>query len=145
MKIVVLNGPNLNLLGTREPAIYGTNTLADIQTLCERWGADHGHDIQFYQSNHEGALIDAVHESRGVADGIVINPAGFTFTSVALLDALKSFDGTKIELHLANIHQREDIYHDSLVSRTATAVICGLGIVGYKLALDAIESLDCQT
>lgn len=139
MKIFILNGPNLNLLGTREPEIYGTDTLADIESTCQRWARARNHEIDFRQSNHEGLLIDTVHEARDAADALVINPAGFTFTSIALLDALKAFDKPKIEVHLANIHRREDLYHHSLISRTANGVICGFGTYGYQMALDAID------
>lgn len=140
MIVYVLNGPNLNLLGTREPDIYGTQTLQDIEDSCRAWGAERQYQIEFRQSNHEGVLIDAVHEARDRADAIVINPAGFTFTSVALLDALKAFNAPKMEVHLANIHKREELYHRSLVSRTATGVLCGFGLFGYRMALEAVHA-----
>lgn len=140
MRIVVLNGPNLNLLGTREPQIYGTRTLADIEKLCLTWAAEHDCEIEFSQSNHEGVLIDAIHAARGVADAILINPAGLTFTSVALMDALRAFEGVKFEIHLANIHQREEIYHNSLISKTAHGVLAGFGMFGYRMALDAVHA-----
>jgi len=134
--IFVLNGPNLNLLGQREPEIYGTETLADIQGMCERAAGRLGLGVVFHQSNHEGVLIDRVHEARGSAAGIVVNPAGFTGTSVALLDALKTFEGPIVEVHLSNIHRRETFRHHSYVSLAATGVICGLGSQGYVLALE---------
>ena len=139
--VFVLNGPNLNLLGEREPDIYGRTTLAEIETACRARAEMHGLAVEFRQTNFEGALVESVHEARRRAVGIVINPAGYSFTSVALLDALKMFDGPKIELHISNIHKREEIYHRSLVSRTATAVIAGLGPRGYDVALDAMRLL----
>ena len=138
--IFVLNGPNLNLLGVREPEIYGHDTLDDIQKRCIKRAQEHGLEIDFRQSNYEGKLIESVHEARGIACGIVINPAGLSFSSVSLLDALKMFDGPKIEVHISNIHKRESIYHKSLISMTATGVIAGLGSLGYLLAIDAIAA-----
>jgi 3-dehydroquinate dehydratase-2 len=137
--VFILNGPNLNLLGEREPHIYGHETLAMIEQRCIERGREHGFRIDFRQSNIEGEIINSVHEARKVASAIIINPAGFSFTSIALLDALKAFDGLKLEVHLSNIHQREAIYHHSLVSKTAHAVIAGLGADGYILALDALR------
>jgi len=139
--VFVLNGPNLNLLGEREPEIYGRTTLPEIERMCASRAKSRGLGLDFRQTNFEGTLIESVHEARKAAAGIIINPAGWTFTSVALLDALKMFDGPKIELHISNIHQREAIYHDSLVSRTATAVIAGLGPDGYGIAIDAMAML----
>ncbi|CAH1651912.1 MULTISPECIES: type II 3-dehydroquinate dehydratase [unclassified Chelatococcus] len=139
--VYVLNGPNLNLLGEREPAIYGTATLANIRERCEKAAAKLGLQIDFRQTNFEGELVESVQEARGKACGIVINPAAYTFTSIALLDALKTFDKPKIEIHLSNIHTRESIYHNSLISRTATGVIIGLGAAGYELALQAVAGL----
>lgn len=137
--VFILNGPNLNLLGEREPHIYGFDTLADIEQRCIARGKEHGFSIDFRQSNIEGEIINSVHEARKKAVAIIINPAGFSFTSIALLDSLKAFDGVKFEVHLSNIHQREEIYHHSLVSKTAHAVIAGLGADGYILALDALR------
>jgi 3-dehydroquinate dehydratase II len=138
-KIFILNGPNLNRLGVREPSIYGSETLASIQQRCEARATAHGLGIEFRQTNFEGTLIESVHEAcDSAAVGIIINPAGYSFSSVALLDALKMFGGPKIEVHLSNIHSREAIYHHSLVSKTATAVIAGLGGDGYMYAVDAI-------
>ena len=139
--VFVLNGPNLNLLGEREPAIYGSTPLAEIEAACRARAGTLGLAVDFRQTNFEGALVESVHEARRAAAGIVINPAGYSFTSVALLDALKMFDGPKIELHISNIHRREEIYHRSLVSKAATAVIAGLGPSGYGVALDAMRGL----
>jgi len=138
--VFVLNGPNLNLLGVREPEIYGTQTLEDIKKRCIARAKTHGLEIDFRQSNFEGVMIESVHEAREKAVGIVINPAGLSFRSIPLLDSLKMFDGPKIEVHLTNIHQREAIYHRSLISRTATGVIAGLGADGYVLAIEAIAN-----
>ncbi|CAM5767276.1 type II 3-dehydroquinate dehydratase [Bosea minatitlanensis] len=139
--IFILNGPNLNLLGQREPAIYGTTTLAEIEARCRAKAGALGYEVDFRQSNFEGELIESVHRARQEACGLVINPAGYSFTSVALLDALKMFDGPKIELHISNIHAREATYHHSLVSRAVTAVIAGLGADGYELAIQAMAGL----
>jgi 3-dehydroquinate dehydratase-2 len=136
-----LNGPNLNLLGQREPEIYGRTTLAEIHERCVARAATLGHQVEFRQTNFEGELIESVHQARNEAAGIIINPAGYTFTSVALLDALKMFDGPKIELHISNIHARESIYHNSLISRTATAVMMGFGANGYELAIEAMSRM----
>jgi 3-dehydroquinate dehydratase-2 len=139
--IYVLNGPNLNLLGEREPEIYGHTTLADIEANCARRAGGLGLTIDFRQTNFEGELIESVHEARRKAAGIVINPAGYTFTSIALLDSLKMFNGPKIELHISNVHTRESIYHNSLISRTATGLVVGFGAYGYEMALDAMRHL----
>ena len=140
-RIDILNGPNLNLLGVREPEIYGHQTLADIEQLCRRFAAGRGLEVMFRQSNHEGQIIDWIQEARLEAAAIVINPAGFTSTSIAILDALKTFEGPIVEVHLSNIHRRESFRHHSYVSLAATGVICGLGAHGYLLALDAIAGL----
>jgi len=140
-RIAILNGPNLNLLGTREPEIYGRRTLAEIEAECRRFAEARGLEIEFRQSNHEGELIDWVQEARAQAAAIIINPAGFTTTSIALLDALKMFEGPIVEVHLSNIHRREAFRHKSYVSLAATGVICGLGARGYLLALDALAEL----
>lgn len=133
MPIYILNGPNLNRLGKREPAIYGTTTLAEVEQLCRAAAGDRG--IVFHQTNSEEALIDWVHEAIDAAAGIIINPAAFTFTSLALLDALKMFEGPVIEFHISNIHKREPIYHRSYVSMRADAVLAGLGAGGYATAV----------
>jgi 3-dehydroquinate dehydratase-2 len=139
--ILVLNGPNLNLLGVREPEIYGRETLDDIKQRCIARAKAHGLDIDFRQSNSEATLIDWLHEARGTKAGVVINPAGFSFHSIALLDALKMFDGPKVEVHITNIHKREPMYQKSLMSHGVTGVIAGLGGNGYALAVDAIAEL----
>ena len=138
--VFILNGPNLNLLGEREPHIYGTTTLAQIEQRCRAKAETLGLGIVFRQSNLEGELINWLHEARKVASGIVINPAGYSFTSVALLDALKASELPIMEVHISNIHQREAIYHHSLVSKAATGVLCGLGPLGYELALQALAA-----
>lgn len=137
--IYILNGPNLNLLGEREPEIYGHDTLADIEARCRLRAQALGLALDFRQTNFEGTLVESVHEARKAACGIIINPAGLSFYSVPLLDSLKAFDGPKIEVHLSNIHQREAIYHHSLVSKTAHVVIAGAGAYGYELAIDALH------
>ncbi|HXM84661.1 MAG TPA: type II 3-dehydroquinate dehydratase [Stellaceae bacterium] len=139
--ILVLNGPNLNLLGVREPATYGRDTLADIEEACLERAAVLDLTVDFRQSNHEGQLVEWIQEARENADGIIINPAGYTTTSVALLDALKAVELPVIEVHISNIHRREQFRHNSLVSQAARGVICGLGAHGYLLALDAIARI----
>jgi 3-dehydroquinate dehydratase II len=136
--VYVLNGPNLNLLGKREPHIYGHATLADIERQCADDCSRLGLHLVFRQSNHEGQLVEWVHEARERAGGIVINPAGYSFTSVALLDALKASELPVAEVHITNIHRREPMYHKSLVSLAALGVICGFGPLGYTLALTAL-------
>jgi 3-dehydroquinate dehydratase-2 len=137
--IYILNGPNLNRLGMREPEIYGRTTLAEVEAMCRE--AIPGQAIEFRQSNREYEIIDWVHEAIDKACGIVINPAAFTFTSMAIMDALKMFPGPIIELHISNIHRRAPIYHKSLVSPVATAVVAGLGAKGYPIAVRAIVEL----
>ncbi|MBU6507156.1 MAG: type II 3-dehydroquinate dehydratase [Alphaproteobacteria bacterium] len=139
--ILILNGPNLNLLGVREPETYGRDTLADIEEACMERGSVLGLTVDFRQTNTEGQLVEWIQEARENADGIVINPAGYTTTSVAILDALLAAELPIIEVHLSNIHRREAFRHDSLVSRAATGVICGLGAQGYLLALEAMARL----
>ncbi len=134
-KILVLNGPNLNLLGEREPHIYGHTTLAQIEERCLAVGQRLALAVDFRQSNHEGQLIDWIHEARKNAAGIVFNPAAFSFTSMAILDALKASQLPIVEVHITNIHRREPMYHKSYVSLAATGVICGLGPFGYEAAL----------
>ncbi len=140
-KILVLNGPNLNLLGSREPEIYGTDTLADIEKRMGAGAKTLGVDIDFRQSNHEGELVDWIQEARTSCAGIIINPAAYTHTSVAILDALKACDIPIIELHLSNPHAREHFRRRSFVSSVATGVICGFGAHGYRLALEAMAKL----
>ena len=136
--VLILNGPNLNLLGTREPEIYGHDTLADIEAACRTHAAGLGLQLDCRQSNHEGQLIDWVQEARTGFAGIVINPGAYSHTSIALLDALKAVQTPIVEVHLSNIHQREDFRHHSYISHAAKGVICGLGIQGYLSALDAM-------
>ena len=137
----VLNGPNLNLLGKRQPHIYGHETLADVERACHSLAAELGLDLRFHQSNREYELIDWIHEARDAACGIVINPAAFTHTSVALLDALSAFDGPVIEVHISNVHKREAFRHHSYVSARADGVIAGFGTQGYLLALRRLATL----
>ncbi len=139
--ISILNGPNLNLLGLREPDIYGTATLDDLETLCGEVGDGLGLAIDFRQTNLEGELISWVHETRGRASGLIINPAGYSHTSIALMDALLAIEIPVIEVHLSNIHARESFRHHSYVSRAAQGVICGLGFAGYRLALIALSDI----
>jgi len=139
--ILVLNGPNLNLLGSREPAIYGHDTLADIEKSCREHAQSLGLAMDFRQSNHEGVLIDWIQQGRGKAAGIVINPAGLGHSSVALLDALLASELPVIEVHLSNIFRRESFRRHSYVSEAARGVICGLGARGYLLALDALAEI----
>ncbi|WP_457092615.1 type II 3-dehydroquinate dehydratase [Microvirga sp. P5_D2] len=141
--IYILNGPNLNRLGTREPAIYGHTTLAKVEAMCR--AAAPGQSIVFRQSNREYEIIDWVHEAIDEGSGIIINPAAFTFTSMAIMDALKMFPGPLIELHISNIHKREPIYHKSYVSPVATAVIAGLGTNGYPIAVRAMLDMIDQS
>ena len=137
--IYILNGPNLNRLGKREPEIYGKTTLAEVEAWCRE--AAKNTPVEFRQTNSEAQLIDWVHEAIDEGSGLIINPAAFTFTSLALFDALKMFPGPIIELHISNIHRRESLYHNSLVSKTATAVIAGLGAKGYRVAVGALLGL----
>jgi 3-dehydroquinate dehydratase II len=139
--VFVLNGANLNLLGVREPQIYGSATLADIEAMCRERAAELGLAIEFRQSNSEAVLIDWIHEAIGAASGIVINPAGHSFTSIPILDALKVFRWPIVEVHISNIHRREPHYHRSYVSYAATGVIAGLGARGYVLALEALSEM----
>jgi 3-dehydroquinate dehydratase-2 len=139
--VYVLNGPNLNLLGKRQPAIYGAETLADVEASCRSVGGDLGLGIEFRQSNREYEIIDWIHEARERAAAIVINPAAFTHTSVAILDALHTFEGPIIEVHISNIHKREPFRHHSYVSSVAAGVIAGFGVQGYELALSRVAKL----
>ena len=138
MKLLVLHGPNLNLLGQREPEVYGHTTLAEIDARLRELAAQSGATLEAVQSNHEGALIDQIQAARGVCDGIIINPGGFTHTSVALRDALVASELPVIEVHLSNIYAREDFRRESLVTDVAIGSICGLGPIGYQLALEAL-------
>jgi 3-dehydroquinate dehydratase II len=137
--IYVLNGPNLNRLGKREPEIYGATTLAEVEASCRAEAEDQ--PLEFRQTNSEAQMIDWIHEAIDEGSGIVINPAAFTFTSIAILDALKMFPGPIIELHITNIHRREPYYHHSYVSKVATGVIAGLGTNGYRMAVRALRKM----
>jgi 3-dehydroquinate dehydratase II len=140
--VYVLNGPNLNLLGEREPKIYGRATLADVEMLCRATTKRHGLAVEFRQSNHEGEIIDWIQEARSKkAVGLIINPAGFTTTSVAILDALFTLEVPIIEVHITNIHAREEFRHHSYVSKVARAVICGCGTNGYALAITGLAGM----
>lgn len=139
--ISVLNGPNMNMLGLRQPHLYGAATLDDLESLCAETADALGLGIDFRQTNGEGELISWVQECRGRAAGIVINPAGYTTTSIALMDALLATELPVIEVHVTNIHKREQFRHNSYVSKVATGVICGLGIRGYALALQALADI----
>ena len=140
--VYVLNGPNLNLLGTREPHIYGHATLADVEKLCQAAAQRHGLALVFRQSNHEGQIIDWIQEARAQkAAGLLLNPAGFTTTSIAILDALMTMEAPVIEVHISNIHKREEFRHNSYVSKVARAVICGFGADGYALAIDGLARM----
>lgn len=139
--VFVLNGPNLNLLGTREPEVYGTATLDDVRDLTEARAAQHGLAVEFRQSNHEGVLIDWIHEAREAAVGIVLNPGGFTHTSVAIRDALSAVEIPAVEVHLSNVHAREPFRHHSYLSPVVEAVIAGAGVHGYAYAVEQIAHL----
>ena len=139
--IFILNGPNLNLLGMRQPEIYGRETLEDVADACAALAEDLGLSIRFHQSNHEGQIIDWIHAARGEGAGIVINPGAFTHTSVAILDALNAFDGPVLEVHISNVHKREAFRHHSYVSLRAEGVIAGFGTEGYLLALRRMKTL----
>jgi 3-dehydroquinate dehydratase-2 len=140
--IYVINGPNLNLLGTREPETYGRATLADIEKLCAATAKQHGYAIEFRHSNREGELVDWIQEAgKNKAAGIVINPAGYTTTSIAILDALLAVKVPAVEVHISNIHARESFRHDSYISKAARAVICGFGPEGYALAITGLAAL----
>ncbi|RXH39579.1 type II 3-dehydroquinate dehydratase [Bradyrhizobium zhanjiangense] len=139
--VYVLNGPNLNLLGKRQPHIYGHETLSDVERDCRALAKELGLEIRFHQSNREYELIEWIHEARETAAGIVMNPAAFTHTSVAILDALNTFEGTVIEVHISNVHKREEFRHHSFVSKRADGVIAGFGTQGYLLGLRRVAKL----
>lgn len=139
--VYVLNGPNLNLLGRRQPQIYGHETLADVERDCAALAAELGLELRCLQSNWEGQIIDWIHEAREGAVGIVINPGAFTHTSVAILDALNAFEGTVIEVHISNVHKREGFRHHSYVSLRSDGIIVGCGTLGYQLGLRRIAAL----
>jgi 3-dehydroquinate dehydratase-2 len=137
MRLMILNGPNLNLLGVREPHIYGTTTLDAVRRSCEEFAGFLGASLVFEQSNHEGVLVDLIQAARQTADAIIINPAGYSFTSIAIYDALKAFDGPIIEVHISNIHARDELHRHSKLSSAVKGVICGLGPYGYIVAMQA--------
>lgn len=140
-RLTIINGPNLNLLGIREPHIYGTTTLGAIEESCREFAAHIGATLSFHQSNHKGALIDLIQAARENADAIIINPAAYSFTSVAMVDALKVFEGPIIELHISNIHARDELHRHSKISGAARSVICGLGPYGYIVAMQAAAQM----
>ncbi|WP_072506359.1 type II 3-dehydroquinate dehydratase [Phaeobacter porticola] len=139
-KILVLNGPNLNLLGTRQPEVYGNETLAMLEKRCIDHGTALRLSVECEQTNHEGALLDALHGARGVYAGIILNAGAYTHTSVALMDAIYSIELPTVEVHLSNIHAREEFRHRSYISRAAIGQICGFGTQGYLMALDALKT-----
>ena len=141
MRLMILNGSNLNLLGVREPHIYGTTTLAAVETACQEFAATLGATLACHQSNHEGALVDWIHQARQEADALIINPAGFSFTSISILDAMKTFEGPIIEMHISNIHARDELHRHSKLSSAARGVICGLGTYGYIVAMQAAAQM----
>ena len=136
--ILILNGPNLNMLGTRQPEIYGTTTLADIEAMCKARAKDRGIEVEFLQTNHEGALVDAIQAARGKSDGIILNAGAYTHTSIALMDALIASEVPAIELHLSNVHAREAFRGTSYIGKVVQGIICGFGAKGYLLAIDAM-------
>lgn len=138
--ILILNGPNLNLLGTRQPEVYGKTTLADVETLCREKAKTLGFDLAIEQSNHEGALIDLIHAAKGKHAGIVLNAGAYTHTSIALMDAIASVELPVVEVHLSNIHAREEFRHRSYIAPVALGQICGFGAQGYLMALDALKA-----
>jgi 3-dehydroquinate dehydratase-2 len=140
-RILVLNGPNLNLLGERQKDMYGEVTLEDVNLNCEKLAKEFGLEVRFEQSNHEGELIDLIHEARKYAHGIIINPGAYTHTSVAILDALNAFIGVVLEVHVSNVHRRQQFRHKSYVSLRADGVMAGFGVEGYELALRRMASL----
>lgn len=136
--MLILNGPNLNLLGTRQPEVYGHTTLADVESMCRAHAKTIGVTLEFAQSNHEGVMIDILHAARGVHDGVILNAGAYTHTSIAIMDAIRSIELPVIELHLSNIHARESYRHKSYIAPVAIGQICGFGAAGYTLAMDAL-------
>lgn len=137
VRLSIVNGPNLNLLGVREPHIYGSTTLASIEKSCRDFAAFLGVEVAFSQSNHEGVLVDTIQAARGTSQALIFNPAGYSFTSVALFDVLKTFEGPILEVHISNIHARDELHRHSKLSAAVTSVICGLGPYGYIVAMQA--------
>jgi 3-dehydroquinate dehydratase-2 len=140
-RLMIINGPNLNMLGVREPHIYGTTTLGAIETSCRELAGHLGATLSFHQSNHEGAIVDLLQSARDSADAVIINPAAYSFTSIAIYDALKIFEGPIIEVHISNIHARDELHRHSKLSAAVTAVIAGLGPYGYIVAMQAAVRL----
>jgi 3-dehydroquinate dehydratase-2 len=140
-RLMILNGPNLNLLGVREPHIYGTTTLAQVRENCEKHAERLGLELSFHQSNHEGELVDWIQSARQTADAIIINPAAYSFTSIAIIDAIKAFEGPVVEVHISNIHARDELHRHSKISSAVTAVIAGLGPYGYIAAMGAVAQM----
>lgn len=140
-KLYILNGPNLNLLGTREPEKYGTTSLENVKSLCNEKCISNELDLHFFQSNFEGEIIEEIHKANNNACGIIINAGALTHTSIGILDALTMFDGPKIEIHITNVYAREDFRHKSFISPVATGIIAGLGVNSYVLAIEAIKEL----
>ena len=138
--VLILNGPNLNLLGTRQPEVYGTTTLSDVEDLCKTHGQAIGLSVSFEQSSHEGVFVDAIHGARGTHAGIILNAGAYTHTSIALMDAIASVELPAIELHLSNVHAREPFRHKSYIAQVCMGIICGFGAQGYVLALDAMKA-----
>ncbi|WP_283613996.1 type II 3-dehydroquinate dehydratase [Mycolicibacterium poriferae] len=139
-RLLLVNGPNLNLLGTRQPEVYGKTTLADVEALCREKAKMLGFDMAFEQSNHEGALIDLIHAAKGKHAGVVLNAGAYTHTSIALMDAIASVELPVVEVHLSNIHAREEFRHRSYIAPVALGQICGFGAQGYLMALDALKA-----
>ena len=140
-RIVILNGPNLNLLGEREPHIYGTTTLQAVEASCRDYAKALGVGLEFHQSNHEGVIVDQIHAARKTADALVINPAGYSFHSIPIVDALKLFPGPIVEVHISNIHARDALHQHSIISKGVKGVICGLGTYGYIVGLQAAAQM----
>ena len=140
-RLWVLNGPNLNLLGEREPGIYGSTSYAAVEKSCREFAGVLGVGLEFRQTNHEGVLVDWIQEARGKADALIVNPAGCSFHSIPVLDALKTFVPPIIELHISNIHARDELHRHSIMSGAATAVICGLGVYGYIVAMQSATNM----
>ena len=139
-KILVMNGPNLNLLGTRQPEVYGSETLTMVEERCVAYGKQVGMEVTCMQSNHEGVLLDAIHAAKGVYDAVILNAGAYTHTSIALMDAIYSVELPVVEVHLSNIHARETFRHTSYISKAALGQICGFGSQGYLMALDALRA-----
>lgn len=137
MRITIINGPNLNLLGVREPHIYGSTTLEAVKECCEEFARFAGAELAFHQSNHEGVLVDLIQTARTAADALIINPAAYSFTSIAMYDAMKTFEGPIFEVHISNIHARDELHRHSKLSSAVKAVIAGLGSYGYIVAMQA--------